>query len=116
MDENQVHFRHFLIEIGELLSNEDRSMLTFLLANDLPRRTLDNIAQNNRTPFNEIWEALISRGKISPDDVGYLIQCFRQIRRLDIVKRLEKYSPPSKTASSQGSSKKSSDLFVQYNP
>lgn len=107
MDENQVHFRQFLIDIGDRLSNEDRSTFTFLLGNDVPRRILDNIAQNNRAPLNEIWEALINRGKISPDDVGYLIQCFKQIRRLDIVKKLEQYSPPSK---------KSSDLFFQHNP
>ena len=117
MDENQLYLRNFLIKIGDRLSNDDCQKLTFLLDPDVPRRTLDSIGKNNGSSLNEVWEALISRGKIRPDDINYLIPRFQQIGRLDLVGLLKKYSPPSGTSPSpSGQSTKTSDLFVQYNP
>lgn len=116
MDENQLHLRNFLIGIGDRLSNDDCQKLTFLLDPDVPRRVLDNIGKNSGTSLNGVWEALIQRGKIRPDDINYLIPRFEQIRRLDLVGSLKRYSPPSSTSPSHGQSTKTSDLFVQYSP
>ncbi len=116
MDAQELQLRTFLIDIGDRLSNDDRVMLSFLLANDIPRRDLDSVARDNRASMNIIWEALINRQKITPDNVDYLINCFEKIRRMDLVRKLKQYTTASKTESSVGKTKDSPALFVRHNP
>ncbi len=116
MEAKELQLRTFLIDIGDRLSNDDRVMLTFLLANDVPRRDLDSIAQDKRASMNIIWEALINRQKITPDNIDYLINCFEKIRRMDLVRKLKQYTTTSKTESPVEISKDSSALFVRHNP
>lgn len=116
MDEDQLHLRNFLINIGDRLSKEDCQRLIFLLDQDVPRRILEETNGNSAAAWNKVWDELIIRGKIRPDDINYLIPRFENIRRLDLVGLLKKYSPPSNTSPSSGQATKSSDLFVQYNP
>jgi hypothetical protein len=66
--------------------------------------------------MNIIWEALINRQKITPDNVDYLINCFEKIRRMDLVRKLKQYTTASKTESSVGKTKDSPALFVRHNP
>jgi len=106
MDQDELRLRTLLTDIGDKLSNDDRARLTFLLANDVPRRDLDTISRDSRASMNLIWEALINRQKITPDNVDYLIAHFERIQRIDLVRRLKQYS----------TTPKSSDLFIRTDP
>jgi hypothetical protein len=116
MNAQELQLRKFLIDIGDRLSSDDRDRLTFLLANDVPRRDLDSIAHDNRASMNVIWEALINRQKITPDNVDYLINCFENIHRIDLVRKLKQYSPGSKNETSVGKAKDSPALFFRHEP
>ncbi|CAF2616943.1 unnamed protein product [Rotaria sp. Silwood2] len=116
MDPKDLKLRTLLIDIGDKLSNNDRVMLGFLLTDDVPRRDLDSIMRDNRSSMNIIWEALINRGKITPDNVDYLIRRFEEIRRLDLVRQLKQYSSASKSEISVEKPSSSSDLFTRINP
>ncbi|CAF2444571.1 unnamed protein product [Rotaria sp. Silwood2] len=116
MDPKDLKLRTLLINIGDKLSNNDRVMLGFLLTDDVPRRDLDSIMRDNRSSMNIIWEALINRGKITPDNVDYLIRRFEEIRRLDLVRQLKQYSSASKSEISVEKPSSSSDLFTRINP
>jgi hypothetical protein len=116
MDQDESRLRTLLIDIGDKLSNDDRVMLSFLLANDVPRRDLDTISRDSRASMNVIWEALINRQKITPDNVDYLIDCFEKIRRIDLVRRLKQYSTAQRPENSSERPRSSSDLFNRYDP
>jgi hypothetical protein len=116
MDQDELKLRTLLIDIGDRLSNDDRVMLGFLLANDVPRRDLDLIARDSRASMNVIWEALIDRQKITSDNVDYLINCFEKIRRIDLARRLQQYSTAPKSEPSAEKTKNSSKLFTRIDP
>ncbi len=116
MDESDLRLRTLLMDIGDRLSNDDRSMLSFLLSNDVPRRDLDTVARDSRASMNPIWEALINRQKITANNVNYLIVCFEKIRRIDLVRRLKQYSSTSQPERQTEQARNSSDLFVRIDP
>lgn len=114
MDEQDLKLRTQLVEIGDKLSQENRVMLGFLLRDDVPRRDLDNIAHDSRMSMSVVWEALINRQKITPDDVDYLIDRLEKIQRLDLVRILRKYTAATRTG--QGAVPHNSDLFKRFDP
>ncbi|CAF3761347.1 unnamed protein product [Rotaria socialis] len=116
MDQNSLRLRTLLIDIGDKLSHDDRATLGFLLANDVPRRDLDTIARDNRTSMNIIWETLINRQKITPENVDYLILRLENIRRMDLVRQLKQYSSTVKSENPVVKSTTSSDLFNRIDP
>ncbi len=116
MDQDEDKLRTLLIYIGDRLSNDDRVMLTFLLANDVPRRDLDTISRDSRASMNIIWEALLNRQKITPNNVDYLINCFEKIRRIDLAQRLKQYSTAPRAQNPVKNPKSSSSLFTRYDP
>ncbi|CAF1101067.1 unnamed protein product [Rotaria sp. Silwood1] len=116
MDPKDLKLRTVLIDIGDKLSKDDRALLGFLLTDDVPRRDLDSIIRDNRTSMNIIWEALIDRGKIMPDNVDYLILLLEKIRRMDLVRQLKQYSSVSKSENPVEKPKCSSGLFTRIDP
>ncbi|CAF1215825.1 unnamed protein product [Rotaria magnacalcarata] len=116
MDQNSLRLRTLLIDIGDKLSNDDRITLGFLLADDVPRRDLDTIARDKRTSMNIIWETLINRQKITPENVDYLILRLENIRRMDLVRQLKQYSSTVKSGNPVVKSSTSSDLFNRIDP
>lgn len=116
MDEKDLKLRTLLIDIGNKLSNDDRAMLGFLLTNDIPRRDLDTISRDSRASMNIIWETLINRQKITPENVDYLIICFEKIKRLDLVRQLKQYSSSLKLDYPIEKPRLSSDLFNRTDP
>lgn len=116
MDQDEVHLRTLLINIGERLSNENRAQLCFLLRGEVPTRELDTVARDSHASMNVIWEALINRQKITPDNLVYLITCFERIGRIDLAQRLRQYSTAPKLANSVQRSNNSSELFNRYDP
>jgi hypothetical protein len=107
MDPDEFRLRTLLINIGNKLSRSDRQHLGLLLGDVVPRRDIDTITRDNRASMDIIWDALINRQKITPDNINYLIELFEGIQRLDIVQQLKQYS----TASNN-----SSDLFARIDP
>jgi hypothetical protein len=114
MDEQDLKLRTLLVEIGDKLSQENRVMLGFLLKDDVPRRDLDDVAHDSRVSMSIVWEALINRQKITPDDVEYLIDRMEKIQRLDLVRVLKKYAATTRTG--QGAAAHNSDLFKRHDP
>lgn len=92
MDPNELRLRNLLLDIGNKLSSNDRATLGFLLNNIVPRRVLDAIANDSRMPMSEVWDALIDQQKIAPDNVKFLITLLESIRRIDLVRQVEKYA------------------------
>ncbi|CAF3710036.1 unnamed protein product [Adineta steineri] len=116
MDPNELKLRNVLIDIDHKLSVNDRHMLSFLLDADVPRRDLDAIADNHRTPMNIIWEALISRQKITPDNVDYLIVRLDEIGRKDLARTLKEYSATARSNNRNEPLNNASNLFNRINP
>ena len=114
MDDQDLKLRTLLADIGDKLSQENRVMLGFLLKDDVPRRDLDSIGHDSRVPMSVVWEALINRQKITPDDVDYLIDRLEKIQRLDLVRILRKYTAAVRTG--QGAAPHNSDLFKRLDP
>jgi hypothetical protein len=83
MDPDEFRLRTLLINIGNKLSRSDRQHLGLLLGDVVPRRDIDTITGDNRASMDIIWEALINRQKITPDNINYLIELFEGIQRLD---------------------------------
>ncbi|CAF0740638.1 unnamed protein product [Rotaria sordida] len=116
MDPKDLKLRTLLIDIGDKLSNNDRVMLGFLLTDDVPRRDLDSVTRDSRTSMNIIWDTLIERGKITPDNIDYLIIRLEKIRRMDLVRQLKQYSLTSKFENPVEKPRTSSDLFTRIDP
>ena len=116
MEDKDLRFRTLLMSIDENLSRDNRDMLGFLLNDDVPRREIDAIRRDNRASMSNVWEALISRQKISPDDVQYLIDCLKKIQRIDLVRRLEHYSSTTQATHRVETPAKSSSLFERTDP
>ena len=117
MEEQDLRLRSLLIEIGDKLSNENRVMLGFLLKDDVPRRDLDAVAYDSRTSMSVVWDALINRQKITPDNIDYLIDRLEKIQRLDLVRQLKKYSATAGTGQASGAATShTSDLFKRIDP
>ena len=98
---NNTNFRLLLIDIGDRLSMQNRQSLVFFLGDAAPRQILDNIAHDSRSSMNILWDALIERQQIGPNNVNLLISCFQSIGRIDLVKRLKEYTKtPAEPAAS----------------
>ena len=116
MEDKDLRFRTLLMSIDDKLSHDNRLSLGFLLNDDVPRREIDAISRDSRVSMNNVWEALISRQKIGPDDVQYLIDRLKKIQRIDLVRQLEHYSSTAQTAHRLETSRKSSNLFKRTDP
>lgn len=116
MDQDALKLRTLLIDIGNKLSNDDRVMLRFLLADDVPRRDLDSIVRDSRTSMNVVWETLINRQKITPNNVDYLVLRFEKIQRMDLVRQLKQYSSAPKSEKRIEKPKPTLDLFIRQDP
>ncbi|CAF1032816.1 unnamed protein product [Adineta ricciae] len=98
---NNNNFRLLLIDIGDRLSMQNRQSLVFCLGDAAPRQILDNIAHDSRSSMNILWDALIERQQIGPNNVDLLISCFQSIGRIDLVKKLKEYTKtPAEPAAS----------------
>ena len=68
---NEEEFNAFLVKIADEITKDELHQMKFLCMqqnNNLPRRRLDEIEETQ-----EFVNFLRQRGKISPEDVGYLI-------------------------------------------
>lgn len=111
MAERNAQFYQLLTQIDDQLSTKDRAKLSFLLKDDVPRYILDEISHNSRIPLTDLWQALIDRSKISPNDLKYLINFLKVIERHDLVRRAERYLSAGQPAANQ-----STHLFRQIDP
>jgi hypothetical protein len=116
MNQDEVRLRTLLIDIGDRLSNENRVQLCFILRGEVPTRDLDTVARDSHASMNVIWEALINRQKITPDNLVYLITCFERIGRIDLAQRLRQYSTAPRLGNSVERSNNASELFVRHDP
>lgn len=111
MDQDGGQLRTLLLYISDRLSNDDRVSLCFQIGDDVPRRIRDAIQHDPRASMDPLWEELINRNKISSNNVQYLINHFRSIRRIDLVRRLENYLEEQNRNSSTASS-----VFTRHEP
>jgi hypothetical protein len=116
MDSKDLELRTLLVAIGDKLSNENRVMLGFLLRDDVPRRELDDIVRDSRVSMVKVWEALIDRQKITPDNLDYLINRFNEIQRIDLVRQLQSYVNSTHSEYSTAPTNHATHLFKRYNP
>jgi hypothetical protein len=91
MNDQELNLRMLLVDVGDRLSNENRLKLSFLLKGDVPTRELEAIMRDSRQPMDRVWEELINRQRITPNNINYLIDRMEMIQRLDIVRLLKKH-------------------------
>ncbi|CAF0996137.1 unnamed protein product [Didymodactylos carnosus] len=76
-------FRKLLLEIQDKLTDEDKDNFCFAIADDVPKNLL-------KSPLIKIFEALIERNKLGPDNLTRLIEVLECIYREDLVYDINK--------------------------
>ena len=82
----QFDFRALLLKIQDLLSENDRHRLHFLLGEDVPKYLRDDPSLNGTL---HVLESLFEKAIISDQDCDYLIEAFNKIHCHDAAKRLK---------------------------
>ena len=109
MADRQARFYEILNYINDQLSSDNRNMLCFLLQTDVPQTLLDEVRDNIRVPMHNIFRALIERGRICPTDLNYLVERLQGIKRIDLVRYIQKHMPTEVAATSPS-------LFRRHDP
>ncbi|CAF0987808.1 unnamed protein product [Adineta ricciae] len=81
-------FRELLLKIHDLLSDNDRERLHFLLGDDVPRNLRDDLSLGGTL---RVLQALFDKAIINDQDCIYLIEALEKIRCFDASKRLKEY-------------------------
>ncbi|CAF5075104.1 unnamed protein product, partial [Rotaria sp. Silwood1] len=84
----EFDFRALLLKIQDLLSDNDRHRLLFLLGEDVPRYLRDDPSLSG---ILRVLESLFEKAIISNQDCDYLIKAFTKIHCNDAAKRLQEY-------------------------
>ena len=108
MADREVQLRLFLMQISDRLSQDNRAMLGFLLRGEVPSRDIDTIVHDSRASMSDVWNALIDREKITPDNPEYLVRLLQNIQRLDLVRKVNQYYSTVQPASLESNT---SNLF-----
>jgi hypothetical protein len=82
----QFDFRALLLKIQDLLSDDDRHRLHFLLGEDVPRYLRDDLSLSGTL---RLLDSLFEKAFISDQDCDYLIEAFNKIHCHDAARRLE---------------------------
>ena len=82
----QLDFRALLLRIQDLLSDDDRHRLHFLLGEDVPRYVRDDVSLSGTL---RLLDSLLEKTFISDGDCAYLINAFTKIQCLDAARRLQ---------------------------
>jgi hypothetical protein len=82
----QFDFRGELLKIQDLLSDNDRHRLHFVLGEDVPRYLRDDLSLSGTL---RLLDSLVEKAFISDEDCHYLIEAFNKIHCRDAVKRLQ---------------------------
>ena len=72
----QFDFRALLLKIQDLLSDNDRHRLHFLLGEDVPRYLRDDLSLSGTL---HLLDSLLEKAFISDQDCDYLIEAFNKI-------------------------------------
>lgn len=83
---NEKDFRALLIKIQDLLSDNDRQRLHFLLGDDVPRYLRDDPSMGGAL---QVLQSLIDKAIITDEDSRYLIEAFRKIHCDNAARKLE---------------------------
>jgi hypothetical protein len=82
----QFDFRGELLKIQDLLSDNNRHRLHFVLGEDVPRYLRDDLSLSGTL---RLLDSLVEKAFISDEDCHYLIEAFNKIHCRDAVKRLQ---------------------------
>lgn len=82
---DQQQLREVLLKIQELLSNEDRERLHFLLGNHVPKSYREDPSLGGTL---RVLETLLDRGIINEEDCHYLIRALKNISCFEAAKKL----------------------------
>ena len=82
----QFEFRELLLKIQDLLSDNDRQRLHFLLGDDVPRNLRDDPSLGGTL---RVLQSLFDKSIITDQDCVYLIEALKKIRCYDAAKRLQ---------------------------
>jgi hypothetical protein len=80
------HLRSIILKLQDCLSDNDRQNLHFFLANDVPRRIIDDPSM---TGTLNLMQSLFDQEKISEENFTFLIDVFREIKCVRAVKLLK---------------------------
>jgi hypothetical protein len=83
---SQFDFRALLLKIQDLLSDNDRHRLHFLLGEDVPRYLRDDLSLSGTL---RLLDSLLEKAFISDQDCNYLIEAFNKIHCHDAASRLQ---------------------------
>ena len=79
-------FRALLLRIQDLLSDNDRHRLHFLLGDDVPRYLRDDLSMSGTL---RLLDSLLEKTFIGDRDCDYLIEAFKKIHCCDAARRLQ---------------------------
>lgn len=79
-------YRVLMADVSENLGTEDLQSLIFLLSSTLPKERLARA-----TSFLDVLVELEKLNEVSCDKLDLLEQCLRNIKRMDLVKRIQAY-------------------------
>ncbi|UJR16632.1 hypothetical protein I4U23_003532 [Adineta vaga] len=91
-------FRELLLKIHDLLSDNDRQRLHFVLGDDVPRNLRDDLSLGGTL---RVLQALFDKAIINDQDCIYLIEALQKIRCFDAAKRLQEYQQNQKQFDTQ---------------
>jgi len=81
---SDFEFRKLLIDIADEMSNEERKSFVFLLGDDIPKRKRDD-------PLVEIFDILISAGRIEETDCSYLVKALEAAKLLALAYKVARF-------------------------
>ncbi|KAJ8255300.1 hypothetical protein GJAV_G00203320 [Gymnothorax javanicus] len=99
--ENGCHvseYRVLMTDLSDALCKEDLRSLVFLLSGTLSRGRLEK-----STSFLDIVADLEKLGKVSGENVCLIERCLRDIRRIDLAKRVQQYQTRREASKGQTS-------------
>jgi hypothetical protein len=82
----EFNFRALLLKIQDLLSDNDRERLHFLLGEDIPRHLRDDPSLGGTL---RVLQSLFDKAFMNDQDCDYLIVAFKKICCHDAARRLQ---------------------------
>ena len=80
MDSRQLTFRKLLFRLGEKLTSQDLDNLIFICRGTLRASRVDKLRS-----ATDLFQALGERGKLSADNLGYLVQILTSIGKANLL-------------------------------
>ncbi|XP_020796306.1 protein FADD [Boleophthalmus pectinirostris] len=84
---SSLAFKALLLDISSGLSDKDLESLKYLCGDVIGKRDREKC-----TTGTQLFQILTERGKLGPDNTGYLCDLLTEVKRLDLCEKLQHFS------------------------